>query len=320
MIWNKHGLIERETLEGFSHASHPTAVHISENRYLLAYCGRNQEQHSHIFLRTFLIIDGKIVLNDDTTLALSPGLPGSFDSHGVLSCNFVYDGPKLYLYYCGWLNIAGGMWHCDTGRATINFDTLTAEREFFGPILGRRADIPFFAVATTVIKEESRWLAWYNRGLCWKKDQGKWEAVYGIHFACSNDGVNWDCGKELVIPFKDQYEHSFGRPTVINFLNYYLMWFSARGAANDPLYKIGFAVSPDGQNWSRLDDLSGITPSNAGWDDQSVCYPFVFEYKNVFYMLFNGNQYGLTGFGYATMEKSALKTLLEQNLSEFRAP
>ena len=226
---------------------------------------------------------------------------------------------KVCLDYCGWLNIAGGMWHCDTGRATINFDTLTAEREFFGPILGRRADIPFFAVATTVIKEESRWLAWYNRGLRWKKDQGKWEAVYGIHFACSNDGVNWDCGKELVIPFKDQYENSFGRPTVINFLNYYLMWFSARGAANDPLYKIGFAVSPDGQNWSRLDDLSGITPSNAGWDDQSVCYPFVFEYKNVFYMLFNGNQYGLTGFGYATMEKSALKTLLEQNLSEFRA-
>jgi hypothetical protein len=315
MTWKKHGLVERKTLKGFSHASHPTAVRINEDTYLLAYCGRDKNQHSHIFFRTFTIKNGKIKLNNDTRLALAPGDPGSFDSHGVLSCNFVYDDSKLYLYYCGWLNIVGGMWHCDTGRAIVDVNSLTAEREFTGPILGRRADIPFFAVATTVLKEGDRWIAWYNRGLLWKKEQENWEAVYGIHVASSNDGVDWNCGEDLVIPFKDEHEHSFGRPTVINFSGHYLMWFSARGAAKNPYYKIGFALSTDGQTWNRIDDFSGIEASSTGWDSESICYPFVFEHKDVFYMLFNGNQYGLTGFGYATLDKPILKVHLERAFS-----
>jgi uncharacterized protein with PIN domain len=30
-----------------------------------------------------------------------------------------------------------------------------------------------------------------------------------------------------------------------------------------------------------------------------VCYPFVFAHEGVKYMLYNGNEFGKTGFGYA---------------------
>jgi hypothetical protein len=33
-----------------------------------------------------------------------------------------------------------------------------------------------------------------------------------------------------------------------------------------------------------------------------ISYPFVFQHKNFLYMLYNGNGYGKTGFGYATIK------------------
>lgn len=311
IIWEKHGLLETDTLPGYSHASHPTAIKLDDQKYLLAYCGRDDRQYSHIFFRTFQIINGKIELNDDTALALRPGNPGLFDSHGVLSCNFVKDREHLFLYYCGWLNLADGLWHCDTGRAEIDQKTLLASKQFLGPIMGRSRDIPLYAVATTVIKEEDKWIAWYNRGLSWDNRDGELVPNYGIHYAQSANGVDWDCEDKLVIPFLDDHEHSFGRPTVIKLFEHYLMWFSARGANGDPEYKIGFAISRDGKKWKRLDDFSGINPSGQGWDSEAVCYPSVFEHGEQFFMLYNGNQYGRTGFGYASTDKKKLPSLLD---------
>ena len=34
-----------------------------------------------------------------------------------------------------------------------------------------------------------------------------------------------------------------------------------------------------------------------------VCYPYVFEYNDKLYMLYNGNGYGKTGIGLAVLEE-----------------
>ena len=68
-------------------------------------------------------------------------------------------------------------------------------------------------------------------------------------------------------------------------------------------YRIGYGVSKDGQSFKRLDKniLCSLDPSNNpnDFDSKAVCYPYVFNHKNNIYMLYNGNDFGRTGFGAA---------------------
>ena len=79
------------------------------------------------------------------------------------------------------------------------------------------------------------------------------------------------------------------------------MWFSYRESVS---YKVGYAESENGIDWERDDIKAGIFASTSkGWDSEMVCYPFIFEHKSKRYMLYNGNQYGKTGFGLAVFNQ-----------------
>ena len=81
------------------------------------------------------------------------------------------------------------------------------------------------------------------------------------------------------------------------------MWFAHRASISVKNYRIGFAWSKDGRLWRRNDDIAGIDVSKAGWDSEMVCYPYVFEHCGDYFMLYNGNGYGKTGFGLAALEQ-----------------
>jgi hypothetical protein len=84
------------------------------------------------------------------------------------------------------------------------------------------------------------------------------------------------------------------------------MWYSYRGNELITTYRIGYAESHDGQNWNRMDNRVGIDISESGWDSEMISYPFIFDYKDNYIMLYNGNGYGRTGFGWAICGKDAL--------------
>lgn len=79
------------------------------------------------------------------------------------------------------------------------------------------------------------------------------------------------------------------------------MWFSARSF--DLRYVIGYAESFDGIEWTRRDDVVGISASDSGWDSETVCYPCVVDVGDRRYMFYNGNRHGSTGFGVAILEE-----------------
>ena len=66
--------------------------------------------------------------------------------------------------------------------------------------------------------------------------------------------------------------------------------------------RIGYAESKNGIDWERLDDEAGIDISASGWDSEMIEYSFVFSHKETVYMLYNGNDHGKSGFGYAVLE------------------
>ena len=92
---------------------------------------------------------------------------------------------------------------------------------------------------------------------------------------------------------------AFSRPAVVRNSEFgYEMWFSYRSGGGQT-YRIGYATSRDGRNWELELDNAGFEVSASGWDSEMIEYPFVFCHKGRYYMLYNGNDYGLTGFGLA---------------------
>lgn len=307
--WSKRGIIIPPSagLTEFTHASHPCVLHIQNDDFLLIFSMRNMQKRSHIFAMNCHIKDGKIDVDGLPRLVLGPGKMGTFDCEGLLSCCAVkIDDQTAYFYYSGWNNYAENLWLCDTGLAKVNLETFGFERCFDGPVMCRSRYNPYFAAGTSVIKEGDTFRSWYNSGLDWYKDtSGVWTAKYGVHYAESTDGIDWEFKPGLLIPFKDGQEHSFGRPTVIRHEGGYHMWFSCRGARGNPQYRIGYASSSDGYSWDRNDDLAGIeiSPDPEAFDSEAQAYPYPFEHNGVVYMLYNGNNYGATGVGYAVMEE-----------------
>jgi len=80
------------------------------------------------------------------------------------------------------------------------------------------------------------------------------------------------------------------------------MWFSSRGTEDFSTYRIRYSESEDGINWIRKDEEIVIDVSESGWDSEMICYPFIFDHKGERYMLYNGNNYGQSGFGLAVLQ------------------
>lgn len=303
--WQKKGRVFAPSAGVYSHGSHPCAVHFRDDTFVVAFTRRNARQRSHIFLCYATVAEGKLALVGEPKLALCPGDTGCFDCDGAISVCFVEHKGNLYLYYVGWQNLPDGLWICDTGRTILNPHALTLTREFWGPVLGRDKDNPLFAAATAFHVSGDHWRTWYNSGIKWEKTEQGWHHHYGIHYAESQNGVDWLCYPGMCIPFADEYEYAFGRPTLYKKGGIYFMWFAHRATKDVATYRIGFASSTDGRHWFRNDAISGIDVSPDGWDSEMICYPYVFEHKGFMYMLYNGNDYGKTGFGLATMEVSS---------------
>lgn len=300
--WKKRGLVFTPNMLGYTHGSHPCAIHFKDNIFVVAFTCRDEKQRSHVFLSYAIVEHGSLELTGTPKLAMLPGEAGTFDCDGVISVCLIRHRDQHYLYYVGWQNLPDGLWICDTGRAILDVAELTLSKEFTGPVLGRNKSNPLFAAGTAFHITDDVWHTWYNSGVSWKKTGEGWHHRYGIHHASSVNGVDWVCDPGMCIPFVDEHEYAFGRPTVYFSDGVYFMWFAHRATVDIATYRIGLAWSRDGLKWERKDSLAGIDVSPDGWDSEMICYPYVFEHCGSMYMLYNGNGYGATGFGLAVLE------------------
>lgn len=301
--WKKVGLVYEPNMPGFTHGSHPCAIHYKDDIFVVAFTCRDAERKSHVFLSYATISDGQVSLTGSPKIALFSGEAGTFDCDGVISVCLIEHNDQHYLYYVGWQNLPEGLWICDTGRAKLDAVNLTLTKEFLGPVLGRDKSNPLFAAGTAFHITNGVWHTWYNSGIKWEKTDQGWHHHYGIHHAQSTNGIDWVCDPGLCLPFADEYEYAFGRPSVYYCDGIYFMWFAHRATKDIATYRIGFASSRDGLKWDRNDALAGIDVSAEGWDSEMICYPYIFEHCGRMYMLYNGNGYGRTGFGLAVLEE-----------------
>jgi hypothetical protein len=149
--------------------------------------------------------------------------------------------------------------------------------------------------------EDGRFRMWYVGGSEWTRVGDKALPVYEIRYLESPDGKTWGPEGRVAIHLKDPDEHALGRAWVLPHDGRYRMFFSRRSRSQG--YRIGYAESGDGVTWQRDDDQVGLDVSPHGWDSKMVAYTSVIEGEGAWYLFYNGNDCGQSGFGYATLEE-----------------
>ena len=249
-------------------------------------------------------------LFEQTALSPRPVLPlgplGAFDEFGTYPMSVIRNGSDVWAYYGGWTRCVSVPFDVAIGRAISRDGGLTFEKQGRGPMLGAAVDEPFVLSGPKVRRFGERWYLWYIAGLKWLATADRAEPVYRIRMATSNDGITWRRHNKELIPPRLEADECQASPDVIHANGKYHMFFCYRHSLDyrnrQRGYRIGYASSPDLENWTRDDARAGIDVSSEGWDAEMISYPHVFDLDGVTYMMYLGNQVGRHGFGLARLE------------------
>lgn len=309
MRWVKQGLIftAADQFEWMAHhASVPFADKIDERTLRIYFGPRDRQGRTR---PAFIEVDpdnpGDVLRIHDRPV-MDLGLPGAFDDSGVMPSCIVHDGPRTLLYYVGWEQSVTVPYRQAIGLAASSDGGVSFERIFDGPIVDRTPHEPYFCTSPFVLRDNAGWRLWYATTTSWSDVNGRQEPRYRIRSAESADGQAWHPRNLPGIEYANDTEAS-GRPWVVKEHGRYRMWYSYRSIVDyrsDKAqgYRIGYAESSDGLRWQRLDHLVGIEPSDEGWDSTMIAYPSIYEHRGRKHMLYAGNGFGASGFGWAVLE------------------
>lgn len=314
-MWEKKGLIHK--VNGHldwnkSHAQVPVAD-ILLDRLRIYYASRNSQGISNI---SYIEVDKKNpqkIIKECKSTLINLGNPGTFDDSGVMPSSIINVGSKKYLYYIGWTTRKTVPYQNAVGLAISDDGGKTFNRISEGPVITVNNIEPYFSGTAYVNYDKGIYKMWYLSCIRWDYIDGKQEPLYNIKYAESPDGINWDQTGKVAIEL-EKNEGGIVSASVIKENGIYKMWFGKRKISDyrtniKNTYRIGYAESKDGINWTRKDVLSGIDVSEKGWDSEMISYPNVIKVNNKFFMFYNGNGFGRSGFGYAVWKNNLNKIL-----------
>ncbi|HXD33285.1 MAG TPA: hypothetical protein VN643_19340 [Pyrinomonadaceae bacterium] len=303
MQWEKKGLIfgpSGESSWARNSALQPTPYLNKKLNLIRVFVGlRDDEGVSRVGFVDVAADDPSRVLKVSQTPALDVGRPGAFDENGVVPCAAVERDGKLFLFYAGYQLGRKVKFFVFSGLAISEDGGESFQRYSQVPVCDRTDDEVFFRVIHTMMFDEGKWKAWYGGGSEFDVDNGHQYPRYNIRYAESPDGIHLNEEFEICIDMTAG-EYRVGRPYVIKRDGRYCMFYGA--GTKEAGYRLAYAESADGHNWTRKDSELGIAVSEAGWDSRMQAYPAIVSTGAQTYMFYNGNDYGREGFGYAVLK------------------
>lgn len=310
MHWQKKGLIFKTDHHQdwmVSHATLPIADIVNDERLRIYFGVRDRQGRSQT---TFLEVNAEnpqqiVYLHDKPILSL--GNLGTFDDNGIMPSWLVNYGQEKYLYYIGWNPQVTVSYRLSIGLAISTDGGISFEKYSEGPICDRDLNEIYFNTAPCVIIEDGIWRMWYISCTGWQMIQQYPEPSYHVKYAESSDGIHWHKTGQVCIDY-DEFTKAIGRPCVFFDSGLYKMFYSFRSTDSyrtnpEQSYRIGYAESLDGIDWTRKDNEVGLARSEDGWDAEMMEYCHIVLYKNSTYLFYNGNGFGKSGFGYAILDK-----------------
>lgn len=280
-----------------SHAACPATEQLDEHRFRIYFSPRDSCNRSAIACLEIDIRDPQKILRLSARPVLQFGRRGAFDDNGVsVGCLVPLPG-ELRLYYMGWNVNSGTIWRNSIGMCYRAGPTGEFRRWSEMPVLGRNPYDPQSLTYPWVHRDETGWRMWYGSHVALADRREDIRHV--LKMAHSMDGISWTANSRIVIDLVGS-DFAVTKPCVIRDSDRWRMWFSRCHGSE---YRMGYAESADGESWRCHDAEVGIQPSADGWDSRSVEYGYIFDCGSDRYMLYNGRDYGRTGFGLAILEQ-----------------
>lgn len=307
MNWVKKGLIfkpEGNKPWSKSHAQVPFAYQLNDETIRIFYATRDADSCSSVcFIDVNAEKPNKILYKHDKPV-LSKGNAGSFDDSGTMPSWFVNHNGRILLYYTGWNKSETASYRLSIGLAVSEDDGMNFSKVFNGPIMDRSINDPIWVGQPCVLKENGEWKMWYLS--CEKIEiiNNHPEPFYNVKYATSKDGINWIRTNDICIDFEFGKIDAIGRPCVFRENGLYKMFHSDRKAIGyrkdkESAYHISYSESEDGIVWERQNNVKGLNKSDDGWDSMMMEYCTTYVHGFQRYLIYNGNGFGASGFGYA---------------------
>jgi len=195
-------------------------------------------------------------------ISKDPVLPlgdiGAFDEFGIMPFSVIKKQKKIIAYYGGWTRCESTPFNIAIGLAESTDNGVNFQKIGKGPLLSYSLEEPFLIGVPRIRSFNNCYYLWYTAGKRWITVNNRVEAVYKIHMAISNDGINWERdSKDIIIDKLDRNEAQ-ASPDVFYYKGKYHMFFCYRytsdfRANRDRAYRIGYAYSDDLTNWTRDD-------------------------------------------------------------------
>lgn len=312
--WQKRGLIYQAAgRNGFdhSHCHKPTPLLLDDETIRVYFGTRDVQGKTRT---TFVDLNrhdpSKVVYVHDQPV-LDLGKIGAFDDSGANVCSVLRVGDLVYMYFIGWNPSTTVHTRNAIGLAISRDGGWTFERAYDGAVLDRTKSEPYYTGAIDVMRSaDGSFKTWYTSGSEWKLIGNKPEIFYHIKYAESDDGIDWVREDVTCIPPMHEFEAT-ARPSVVVQDGRYRMWYSRRDLREfrkNPRmgYRGGYAESLDGIRWIRMDEQLDLccSANEQEWDSHAIAYPYVVRDGEQYILFYNGNGFGKTGFGWASLPAS----------------
>lgn len=316
--WRKLGLVldlsKTRLPERFvSHAQSPQVLQF-EDFVRVYFSTRTVDPTNGKFLSHVCYVDVTKDFREVVGVSAHEVLPlgqlGAFDEHGIFPINVLRDGEEVLGYTTGWNRRSSVSVDTAVGLVVSKDQGATFQRLGSGPVLGPSLHEPFLVGDAFVRKFDNAFHMWYIFGTSWKRraPDAPPDRVYKIGYTKSEDGKRWlPCGGQRLIKDVLGEDECQALPSVVFHDGRYHMFFCFREAFDFRAtlgrgYRLGYAHSQDLVTWER-DDAKAPPMGVAGeWDSEMQCYPHAFVHDGKLMVMYNGNKFGVGGFGLAVAE------------------
>jgi hypothetical protein len=289
-----------------THAQLPTVLPLSERLWRVYFGARDASQRGHIVAVDVDPDDGMRIVTEHLDPLLERGSIGAFDHEGTIPAAAIVVDGRVRLYYIGVSLRRDVRAQVSIGLA-ISEDGLKFRRAFAGPVRGVGPHDPYFTSAPTVLRTPDGYRMWYVSGTQWRDIDGLLDVFYEIRTTRSDDGLIWDPRSETAVALRPPLEAGLGRPWIIDSSDGRRMWLSRRGHSyrgpGDGAYRlVSIAADTRGAFAGPAEPVQFANPPAAGdFDSWMQAYACIVPHGEDLVMLYNGNDFGRAGFGWARL-------------------
>jgi hypothetical protein len=293
-----------------SHAQLPTILQLSDRLWRVYFAARDGDNRSRILAVDLDPGDNMRVLVEHFEPLLDLGPPGAFDHAGVGPATAIVVNGEVRLYYGGLIVRRDVSGQVMIGLA-VSDDGLRFRRAFAGPVHGVGPFDPYFTSPPIVLRTVDGYRMWYAGGTQWRKVNDNLELYYEIRTTRSSDGMAWDLRSETAVALQPE-QAGLGRPWITETSGGRRLWVSRRGEAyrgpGEGAYQlVSFAADNSGAFSESAEPVQFENPPGTGdFDSWMQAYACIVPYGRDLVMLYNGNDFGREGVGWARLPDGAL--------------